>query len=51
MLNIGTGKISLQDFEKIIDSKDRSNAGFSVPAHGLYLTKIEYNFEVLGIRY
>lgn len=51
MLNIGTGKISLQDFEKIIDSKDRSNAGFSVPAHGLYLTKIEYNFEALGIRY
>ena len=51
MLNIGTGKISLQDFEKIIDSKDRSNAGFSVPAHGLYLTKIEYNFEALGIRH
>lgn len=42
MINIGTGKISLADFEKIIDSKDRSQAGFSVPAHGLYLTKIEY---------
>lgn len=50
MINIGTGKISLQDFEKIIDSKDRSNAGFSVPAHGLYLTKIEYKFEALRIR-
>jgi tRNA pseudouridine38-40 synthase len=44
MLNIGTGKISLDDFEKIIDSKDRSQAGFSVPAHGLYLTKIEYEY-------
>ena len=42
MINIGIGKISLADFEKIIDSKDRSQAGFSVPAHGLYLTKIEY---------
>ena len=42
MISIGTGKISLDDFEKIIDSKDRSQAGFSVPAHGLYLTKIEY---------
>lgn len=42
MINIGTGKISLSDFEKIIESKDRSQAGFSVPAHGLYLTKIEY---------
>ena len=44
MLTIGTGKISLDDLEKIIDSKDRSQAGFSVPAHGLYLTKIEYEY-------
>ena len=44
MINIGTGKISLSDFEKIIDSKDRGQAGFSVPAHGLYLTKIEYEY-------
>ena len=44
MINIGTGKISLDDFEAIIDSKDRSQAGFSVPAHGLYLTKIEYEY-------
>ena len=44
MLNIGTGKIGLDDFEKIIASKDRSEAGFSVPAHGLYLTKIDYPY-------
>jgi tRNA pseudouridine38-40 synthase len=44
MINIGIGKISRSDFEKIIESKDRSQAGFSVPAHGLYLTKIEYNY-------
>ena len=44
MINIGTGKINLTDFEKVIESKDRSEAGFSVPAHGLYLTKIEYKF-------
>lgn len=44
MINIGTGKITLSDFEKIIESKDRSQAGFSVPAQGLYLTKIEYNY-------
>jgi len=50
MINIGTGKISLADFEKIIESKDRSQAGFSVPAHGLYLTNIEYKFEVLSNR-
>ena len=44
MINIGTGKISIADFEKIIESKDRNQAGFSVPAHGLYLTKIEYEY-------
>jgi tRNA pseudouridine38-40 synthase len=44
LINIGTGKINLSDFEKIIESKDRAQAGFSVPAHGLYLTKIEYPY-------
>ena len=44
MINIGLEKITLDDFKKIIESKDRAKAGFSVPAHGLYLTKIEYNY-------
>ena len=44
MIDIGQDKITLEDFTKIIDSKDRSKAGFSVPAHGLYLTKVEYPF-------
>jgi tRNA pseudouridine38-40 synthase len=44
MINIGTEKITLADFEKIIESKDRGKSGFSVPAHGLYLTKIEYKY-------
>jgi tRNA pseudouridine38-40 synthase len=44
MINIGLGKTALVDFEKIIESKDRGQAGFSVPAHGLYLTQIEYEY-------
>lgn len=44
LINIGLHKISLNDFENIIVSKNREKAGFSVPAHGLYLTKIEYNY-------
>jgi tRNA pseudouridine38-40 synthase len=44
MINIGLGKITLDDFEKIIESKDRGKAGFSVPAHGLYLTQIKYDY-------
>jgi tRNA pseudouridine38-40 synthase len=44
MINIGLEKVSLDAFRDIIESKDRGKAGFSVPAHGLYLTKIEYEY-------
>ena len=44
MIYIGLEKITLADFRTVIESKDRNQAGFSVPAHGLYLTKIEYEF-------
>ncbi|PVX44716.1 tRNA pseudouridine(38-40) synthase [Flavobacterium sp. 103] len=44
LINIGLHKITLNDFESIIESKNRDKAGFSVPAHGLYLTKIEYDY-------
>lgn len=42
LLEIGTGKIEVVDMHKIIQSKNRGEAGFSVPAAGLYLTKIQY---------
>jgi tRNA pseudouridine38-40 synthase len=44
LVNVGLHKITLDDFNSIIESKDRNKAGFSVPAHGLYLTKIDYPF-------
>ena len=44
LVNIGLHKINLDDFKSIIESKNREKAGFSVPAHGLYLTKIEYPY-------
>ncbi len=42
MLEIGKGKITIEKFIEIIESKDRSRASFSAHACGLYLTKIEY---------
>jgi tRNA pseudouridine38-40 synthase len=42
MIMIGEGKIEPQQMENIINSKDRSSAGFSVPAHALFLLKVEY---------
>lgn len=44
LINIGLHKISLTDFETIIAGKSREKAGFSVPAHGLYLTDISYDY-------
>lgn len=42
LLDVGIGKISMDDIQHILRSKDRSRAGASVPAKGLYLTKIVY---------
>ena len=42
MIEIGLGKIEVEYMHTIIRSKDRSKAGFSVPAQGLYLSEIEY---------
>jgi tRNA pseudouridine38-40 synthase len=44
LVKIGRHKITLNDLNTIIESKDRDKAGFSVPAHGLYLTKIDYDY-------
>lgn len=44
LIKVGLHKISIADFNSIIESKSRSKAGFSVPAHGLYLTNIEYDY-------
>lgn len=42
MVNIGLGKIEVEQLHDIIKSKDRGQAGFSVPAQGLYLVNIQY---------
>ncbi len=42
LIEVGLGKISILDFEGILASCDRSQAGYSVPAHGLYLEKVIY---------
>jgi tRNA pseudouridine38-40 synthase len=42
MIEIGLGKMEVVHLHHVIESKNRSEAGFSVPANGLYLTKIVY---------
>lgn len=42
MILVGKNDIEVGEVAKIIASKNRSNAGQSVPACGLYLVKVEY---------
>lgn len=46
LLDVGFGKTSVEDFQAILNSKNRSKAGASAPAHGLYLTKVKYPEEI-----
>ncbi len=46
MIDIGSGKHQVEYIKSIIESQDRSQAGTSAPAHGLYLTRIEYPEEI-----
>lgn len=42
LLDVGLGKIRPEDIENILKSGDRQKAGKTLPAHGLYLVKVEY---------
>ena len=42
LVDLGHGKVSMKDFQDIIKGKDRSLAGESVPAIGLFLVKVKY---------
>ncbi|MBQ7490761.1 MAG: tRNA pseudouridine(38-40) synthase TruA [Bacteroidales bacterium] len=44
LLEVGKGKISLEDFQNIINQKDRCKAGTSAPAKALFLEKVRYPF-------
>lgn len=44
LLDFGIGRIDESQLREIILNKNRSDAGTSVPANGLYLTKIEYPY-------
>ena len=42
LLMVNEGKIKLAEIHKILNSRDRTKAGRSVPAEGLYLSEITY---------
>ncbi|MFC2101782.1 tRNA pseudouridine(38-40) synthase TruA [Bacteroidota bacterium] len=42
LLELGTGKMTFDEFRQIVAGKNRSDAGESVPAKGLFLVAVEY---------
>lgn len=42
LVTVGKGKMSLEEFREVIEGKNRSLAGTSAPAHGLFLERVEY---------
>jgi tRNA pseudouridine38-40 synthase len=49
LLEVGKGKIKPDEVASILVAGSRSKAGMSVPAKGLYLTKVEYFPEVFRV--
>lgn len=49
MLEVGRGRMTLKEFEALLQNGTRSDAGPSVPAHGLYLTAVEYPPEIFKV--
>ena len=43
LINVGNSKFEPEHVDYIIKSKDRENAGMTVPAHGLYLKEVIYD--------
>ena len=42
LVDVGLGKIKPEEMKSIIESKNRENAGKTLPPQGLYLVKVEY---------
>ena len=42
LIDVGRGRLSLDDFQKVIEGKRRTEAGESMPAHALFLEEITY---------
>ncbi len=42
LIEVGKNKMTIEQFKNILEGKNRNEAGQSAPAHGLYLTEVQY---------
>ena len=50
LLEVGRGKLSLDGFRQVIESKNRGKAGTSVPGNALFLVDIEYPASIFTVK-
>lgn len=48
LFEVGRGKMSINEFRRVIEAQDRCKAGVSVPASGLYLVDILYPEDIFS---
>ena len=44
LLEVGKGKLSIDGFRRVIEQKDRCQAGTSVPGNALFLVDVTYPY-------
>lgn len=42
LIEVGRGRMSVDDFRQVVEKKDRCQAGESVPGHALFLVQVDY---------
>ena len=48
LVDLGQGKITMDELKRIIEARNRSEAGKSVPAHGLFLERVTYPIDFMN---
>lgn len=46
LLEVGRGRMTIDEFQEVVESKNRRKAGVSVPGHALSLVKIGYPYSI-----
>src|SRR6185436_17467830 len=50
LVQIGRGKFAVTDLKKMLDARDRREAGMTAPAHGLVLWRVFYRKRVKSLK-
>lgn len=51
LLEVGKGKLTIEEFKTVVNNKNRSDAGMSAAGHALYLTDIQYPETIFNVEH